>query len=294
MAIKKEFKIGVYVILVLIATVIVINVLRGTDIFGRKIEYRGYFYDVETLVPSSPVLFRGYNAGKVSEVSYDSEKDLFLVVCSIEKEFSIPDDSRMMLYSTSIMGGKGVRIVPGVSSVIAGDGAELESGSEADMLSMLSGQIVPVMEKVNALLDSATVTVNSVNDVLGEENRRNLRSVIAHLDNTVKNAENLTADLGGESEGISEIIANLKQISENLVPVMDSVGVAVGNVNSITGNLADADLKSTVERTGEAIDNVNELVGKIKEPLEDILKDTDDLIKAIKENPRKYMKLSVF
>lgn len=294
MHIRKEFKIGIFVILVLVATFVVINILRGADIFGREKNYKCYFYDVETLVPSSPVLFRGFNAGKVSDVNYDAENDRFEVVCSIKKEFAIPTDSKMMLYSTSIMGGKGIRIVPGTAGEMAADGAVLESGSELDLMSSLSAQIGPMMLKINNLLDSAALTVNNVNAVLDEHNRSNLRSTLAHLEQTVKNAEELSACLGGESEGISDIITNLKKISTGLVPVIDSLGVSISNVNAITGNVAKADLKSTIEKTDKTIENIGVFVEQIQQPLDSILTDTDQLIKAIKANPKKYMKISVF
>jgi len=294
MTIKKEFKIGIFVILVLVATFVIINVLRGSDIFGNQKEYKGYFYDVETLVPSAPVLVRGYIAGKVDEVNYDAPNDRFEVICSVKKEFALPTDSKMMLYSTSIMGGKGVRILPGTASDIAEDGSVLETGSEVDMLTMLSGQIGPLMEKVNVLLDTVTVTVGSVNQVLGEQNRNTLRATLAHLERTIKNAEELSASLGGKSDKIKEVIDNLNRISVGLVPMMDSLNVSVSNINAITGKLAEAELDSTIMKTNKTVENVGNIVDSIQKPLESLLKDTDDLINAIKKEPKKYLKLSVF
>ena len=112
---SKELKIGIFTVSILIVSFFLINYLRGEDIFNREMELSSRFENVEGLVPSAPVFIKGYKAGKVSEVVYDSENEDFEVLCSIKKEFQIPADSKMTIYSVDIMGGKGIRIDLGTS-----------------------------------------------------------------------------------------------------------------------------------------------------------------------------------
>ena len=84
---SKEFKIGVFVVVVLTASFFVINYLRGKDIFNKEIEIVSEYPNLEGLVESAPVFIKGFKAGKVSEVAYDSETELFKVTCSVKKEF---------------------------------------------------------------------------------------------------------------------------------------------------------------------------------------------------------------
>ncbi len=72
MKISKELKIGVFVVAVLIGAFFVINYLRGKDILDREMELVSRYDNVEGLVASAPVYIKGYKAGKVSSVSYDS------------------------------------------------------------------------------------------------------------------------------------------------------------------------------------------------------------------------------
>ena len=74
---SKEFKIGFFVVTVLVASFFLINYLRGEDIFNREIEVSSRYSEVDGLVASAPVYIKGYKAGKVSEVIYDSETDDF-------------------------------------------------------------------------------------------------------------------------------------------------------------------------------------------------------------------------
>ena len=67
---NKELKIGIFVILVLAATFLVINYLRNKDIFNREYEVSAVYEDVQGLMPSASVMFKGYKVGQVNEVEY--------------------------------------------------------------------------------------------------------------------------------------------------------------------------------------------------------------------------------
>ena len=69
---RKEFKIGLFALIVIVVSFFVLNYLRGEDIFNKESEYISTYSDLEGLVVSAPVFVKGYKAGKVTEVSYDS------------------------------------------------------------------------------------------------------------------------------------------------------------------------------------------------------------------------------
>ena len=56
---KKELKIGIFVVAVLVASFFVLNYLRGEDIFGREFRISSRYENVEGLVPSAPVYIKG-------------------------------------------------------------------------------------------------------------------------------------------------------------------------------------------------------------------------------------------
>ena len=55
MKLSKEFKIGLFVIVVITVSFFLINYLRGKDIFDKEIEISARYSDVEGLVSSAPV-----------------------------------------------------------------------------------------------------------------------------------------------------------------------------------------------------------------------------------------------
>ena len=171
---SKELKIGIFVVTVLIASFFLINYLRGEDIFNKEIELVSRYENLEGLVASAPVYIKGYKAGKVLEVAYEPSTDDFKVTCSVQKEFRIPADSRMTIYSVDIMGGKGIRIDLGTSAELVSDGDFLQPCFAAGLMDGLEDSLGPLLSKIGNTLDSLNVTVAGVNRILSDENQASI------------------------------------------------------------------------------------------------------------------------
>lgn len=298
---SKELKIGVFVIVVLCATFFIVNYLRGRDLFGNENDYIAYYDNIQTLTASAPVMVKGYQAGAVSHIEYLPETGNFKVVCSVDKDFAVPVDSKITLYSTSIMGGKGIEIVLGESQEIAEDGAVLASDSAADMLTVLGENIGPLLEGIDSLMDSLSVTVSGVNRLLGDSNQKYLSSILKNLDKTVKEAEKIVAAV--DSDKIGDFVNDLTALSDQISPIIVKLDSAMTGLDSVAGELAESDIKGLV-------DSVNSLLKQIQDPdgtlgkilndgavydsVEELINDVTSLVNAIKEKPKKYIKISVF
>ena len=151
---KKELKIGIFIVAVIVASFFVLNYLRGEDLFNREYEVVSRYDNVEGLVASAPVYIKGFKAGKVIDVSYDSKKGDFIVVCSISNDFAVPCDSKMVIYGVDIMGTKCVKIDLGTSDVAIEDGGSLTPSVEAGLIDSVAGNIAPLLQKVTETLDT--------------------------------------------------------------------------------------------------------------------------------------------
>ena len=300
---SKELKIGVFAVTVLVASFFLINYLRGEDIFNNEIELVSRYDDVEGLVPSAPVFIKGYKAGKVTEVRYDSEREDFEVTCSIRKEFRIPEDSRMTIYSVDIMGGKGIRIDLGQSQVAAADGDSLAPAFEAGLMDGLASGVEPLLAKVNATMDSLAVTVSGVNRLLCSENTDNISRTIAHLERTMASASSLASEINGKSEELADFIDNLGIISSHFASVSEKLDTTMNDVGTVMSSLTEAqigELVNSFKALLESINNPDGTVGQllvnnsIYSSIDSLLDDVDSLIRKIEENPKKYLRISVF
>ncbi len=303
MIMSRELKIGTFVVTIAVASFFLINYLRGEDLFNREIDLTSRFETVDGLVASAPVYIKGYKAGKVSEITYDTELENFIVTCAVSKEFRIPADSRMTIYSMDIMGSKGVRIDLGKSQTVAEDGSSLSPSFEAGLMDGLAAEIAPLMGKVNNILDSLNVTVSGVNRMLSEQNQTNLSGILAHLDETMSDLNRLASAVGGKSAEIENVIENVAGLSAKLGGIAEQVDTTLSGVNDFVKEINSADIEGLAASVKELLENINDPEGSVGRLMSDdtvynsvnsLISDIDELIRKMKENPKKYMKISIF
>ncbi len=300
MKFSKELKIGIFVVTVLTASFFLINYLRGKDIFNKEIEISSRYTDVEGLVSSAPVYVKGFKAGKVTEVIYDPASDDFMVTCSIMKDFRIPSDSRMTIYGVDIMGGKGIRIDLGTSSEMVEDGGILASSSEPSLLDGLASGVTPLINKASRTLDSLNVTVASVNMILSDGN---ITRTLAHMERIMADVSSIAATLEGKSEELNAFVDNLALLSSKFISISDKADTLMSDVSSAVSGINADDLRAVVSSFRTLLENINDPDGTVGRLLTDdsvynsvdsLLSDIDSLVRKIQENPKKYIKISVF
>lgn len=300
---SKELKIGIFAAAVLIVSFFMINYLRGKDLFNREYDVYARFESVEGLVASAPVYIKGYKVGKVSDVSYDPSSEDFKVTCSVSKDFLIPSDSRFTIYSVDIMGGKGVKIDLGNSSVYAVDGDMLTPSFEAGLMDGLASDLGPLLNKVSNTLDSLTITVSGVNSILSDQNRTYISGILANLESTSAGLNRLAKAVGNKTGEIDSVIDNISNLSSKLTNIADQVDTTLTGVNSFIGTVNETDLEGLVSSLQGLLENINNPDGTIGRLMTDdsvydsvnsLISEIDELVKKMQENPKKYMRISVF
>ncbi len=303
MKITKEFKIGFFIVTVLVASFFVINFLRGKDIFGNEVEYVCYYDNLEGLVATAPVMIKGFQAGSVTEVEYLPQTGNFKVTCSVLKDFSIPVDSKMALFSTSIMGGKGIEIVYGSSSEIAQDGAQLAADSVADLMTSLGSSIGPLMENLTGMMDSLKVTVSSLNKMLSDENQQSITKSLKNLDRTLAHAQSILKTVDSKSGELDKFITNLSEMSSQIDPLLKKADSAMKEVNGIAAQLNASDIEGLLKSVNSLLENVQDPDGSLGKlinngdmytSVNELLNDVSSLVKKIEQNPKKYIRISIF
>lgn len=299
----KELKIGIFVVTVLVASFFLINYLRGEDIFNKEIELVSRYDNVEGLVASAPVYIKGFKAGKVAEVVYEQATDDFKVTCSISKEFRIPADSKMTIYSVDIMGGKGIRIDLGDDTQLVADGAYLEPSFAAGLMDGLEDSLGPLLAKVGNTLDSLSVTVSSVNRMLSDENQASIARTLKHLELTMADVRGVAATVNGKSEELNAFVDNLAELSSKLGGTVDRVDTALAGISDVVSSIDEDDIAGVVSSFKELLENMNDpdgTIGKLfvdnsmYDSIDSLLNDIDSLVRKIEENPKKYIRISIF
>ena len=300
---RKELKVGIFAVVVIIASFFMLNYLRGKDILNREVEIVAQYEDVQGLVVSAPVYIKGYKAGKVAEVEYDSENAVFYVTCSVLKDFSITEDSKMAIYSTDIMGSKGVKLILGTSEELIEDGDTLTGVIEAGLMDGLAESISPLLAKVSTTIDSLGTTVSGMNRLLSDTNTKSVSRTLKNLETTVANVKELSRTVKGKSGEINDLMDNLSEFSSSLTDIATKADTTLTDINKIVATVSEADINGVVTSFKELLDNVNDPDGSIGKLFNDssvynsvdsLLSDLNTLVRKIQENPKKYLKISVF
>ncbi len=303
MKITNSQKIGIFVLAIAALLFFGLNFLKGYDLFGKKNVYYTYLSEVEGLTATSPIYIRGLKVGAIEKISLNPVKDSFLVCFNVKKDYLIPLDSRAEVYSSDLLGGKALRLALGESSIGAVNGDTLKGRSVPDMLSVLSGYMGPLKDQLAQTLDNLNTTLISINATLDSSARENLHSSLRRLNGTLANVQNFSAQLNKMAPDLSASLKNINTISQELSSPQNGLGSAISNINKTAENLSSLKL-------AEMVDNLNLMIQKIQSPnsttgklmntdnihnsVDSLLNEIDDLVKKIKSEPKKYLRLSVF
>ena len=293
---RKEIKTGLFAVIVLAVALFMIEFLKGKDVFSRNNTYYIIYPSVEGLSISTGITVGGYAAGVISDIAYNRQTMDYTVSASVSREFDIPEDSFIEIYSSDILGTKKLRVKMGTSGVMASSGDTLRGCMETDMLSSVTGGL-------DSLMRSIGTTVESVNLILDEENRAEVRQLLQRLNRTAGNLDNISSMLQGKSPDIETLLSNLSSISATLDSAATAISGTAANAEAITASLNEADLKGMT-------DSIRSLAGRLQSPdgsigklmrsdslyntLTALSSDLDSLVNNIRKDPKKYIKISIF
>lgn len=305
---KTEFKVGLFGLLVLVILFFGIKFLKGSDIFQRENVYYATYNDVSGMLVSSNVFINGLRVGYVKEITTTNERaDNFVVAFTIRSDIKIPEDSKILLFSSDLLGSKALKLQLGNSSKIISDGDTIKSDKELGMLDNLGASISPMMNNLDSIL-------SSLNNILNIQNQNSLRNTIANIETTTARLGNITTNLDNlmstEKTKLAKIIENTESITSNLKDNNQKLTNIIQNVDNIVDSAAKANIGSTLIETGKSIERLNSVLGVIEKgkgnvgllindeelykSLDNSAKNLNKLIEDIKENPKKYINVSVF
>lgn len=305
---KTEFKVGLFGLLVLVILFFGIKFLKGSDIFQKENVYYATYNDVSGMLVSSNVFINGLRVGYVKEITTTNERaDNFVVAFTVRSDIKIPEDSKILLFSSDLLGSKALKLQLGNSSKIISDGDTIKSDKELGMLDNLGASISPMMNNLDSIL-------SSLNNILNIQNQNSLQNTIANIETTTARLGNITTNLDNlmtsEKTKLAKIIENTESITANFKENNEKLSNIIANVDNIVDSAAKANIGSTLIETGKSIERLNSVLGVIEKgkgnvgllindeelykSLDNSAKNLNKLIEDIKENPKKYINVSVF
>ena len=241
---KKEVKIGMFAVAMILCAWGGIRFLSGVDIFSRNVDYYAVYDQVNGVQGASPVMMRGVKVGTVSEILFDPARSARVVLrLTVRRQYPIPADSEAKIVSSSLMGSKAIEIVLGGSSEPLEKGDTIRSGYSRDMMDTALTELDFFKEKISRLTEELSRTLTGVSTLV-EDNASNIGGLTAHLNSI---AGNLDEILSAEKSGLRSAIDGLSEFSQTLGGNAGRVDTLMGNLTRFSDNLAEADLKAGID-----------------------------------------------
>lgn len=303
MKLSNDAKIGIVVFLAAAVLIIGIVYLKGLNFQSKEYHLTIYYDNVNGLTDGSPITIAGLTIGKVDDLRLSGS--VIAVDVSIQKDVRISKDSKAFIKSSSIMGGKQIAITPGVLTETLQPGDTLTGAYEADLteltstLSPISTNVLGILERVNTTFDEPT--------------RRNIQVTLLEFSRAARELQEVVKKQGGN---LDYALGNFSIFSQRLTQFaaqLDTLAVTQrGNIDDGVNSIRNTakTMEEAAKRFGEAsksiesvfkkVDNSEGTLGKLIQKdslynhLDSLAVNLNALVKDIKQNPGRYVSVSIF
>lgn len=301
MKLSREVKTGILVIAGILLFIFGYNFLKNSSLLETDRMFYVKYDNVAGLTPSAPVTINGLEVGQVKQIDLIDNMGGLLVKFSVEKDFQFSSNSKVQIYSSGLIGGNNLGIIPvNDAAKKAKSGDTLLGEIQAGMIDGLMDKFVPLETSLKQTLARLDTVLGDVADIMDEETKTNLRNSIANLNSTITSFNGVSRDmkslLSSNKEKLNNTFTNLDVTSANFAKLSDSLaqlqtGKLVRNMEETIGRL---------NNIAEGIEQGEGSVGKLlkDEELYDNLTGAslqlEQLLEDMKLNPKRYVHFSLF
>ena len=299
---NREVKIALTAIVAIVLVYLLINFMKGINVFKSSNTYYVRFDNIAGLAVSNAVYANSYPVGIVRGIQYDyGNHERVVVAIELDKEMHMPRGTKAELV-TSLMGGVTMSLMLGPNPT--------DNLAQGDTIS--GGLHEGVVEKVEALMPT-------------------IMDMLPKLDSIVTNMARLSADpaLAQTLRNTAEITNNLRRTSakldamvgRDLPQMMQNLNKTSRNVERLSNNLAAINLQETMNEVNASLAEVKQFSANINAMTYDLnsklnsrdntfglllndrklydnlnrtVSSADSLLINVKAHPKRYVHFSIF
>ncbi|MCH8317563.1 MAG: MCE family protein [Bacteroidetes bacterium] len=298
---SKESKIAILVVISFTVLYLGFNYLKGVDFFTLTKYYHIVYEDIDGLTVSNPVILNGLAVGRVSEINILQKRgNKILITITVDNEILVGDSTRAILINSDLFGGKAIKLNVGNNQHIFDTGDTLIADSEKSITALLEETARPVL----ANLDETIVKMNLL---FGEETDRSIKAILANFETSSKELKNL---IRKNKSKVDNMVSDFESITASLKSTEKKLAVLLDNFNTISDDLKNAEIASTVNNANNLIKEMLGIMAKINKGegsigllvhddsfynnLNSVAEDLDKLIVDLKKRPKRYVHISLF
>ena len=310
MKFSKEIKIGLIAVFAIIGFVLLFQFMKGRSMFSSDNVYYAKFDNVEGLEASSAVSNNGLKVGQVDKIMPVVAKDgkvHFIVQVHVQDKYTFSKKSSLEVFEPGLMSGKELKVNLVYGEPFAKDGDTLLSGHQLSMMANISSQVGPVKDQLQSVLKKVDSLTNNANKILDDQNRAEIKMLLASLNRTVSSLE-------GTSRQANNLISSNDPKIQKMLDNANLATLSAKNAIDKYGNVADQvdvqKLNGSIDKLSQTSEQLNNVIAGIQkgdgslgklvkdeELYNNLTKTTENLNKLVedmKQNPKRYINISVF
>lgn len=275
--------------------------MKNQSLYDKTRVFYAEYTNVQGLAPKSPVTINGLKVGTVSEITFHPYKKGILVAhLNLSNDIQFSVNSVAQIYSPDFISGKSLKINIALDeSSIAISGDTLIGEVDAGIMGMINEQIAPLQSKVESFVVNTDSVMQNVNHLMNEENQKNIRESLTNMNAVLSKFNRIAANLDmmtSEGGKIDSIMTGANITMNNLAQVSDSI-------NSANIGATIAELQYSLESFNSILDSIKTGQGTLGKLMKDealysnltnASKELEELLREVKEHPKRFVHLSVF
>lgn len=271
-----ETRLGMFVALAIVAAVILVETVGGTDFFRRGIHIRGEFANVQDLKIADRVKMAGVEIGRVDEMNLNLTNNKVMVRMKLKPGTTVRSDSVASIKFTGLMGQNYVSIdfgSPGSPGLL--NGGIVQTVETSDFSGMMA-KLDKVADGVQKLTES--FSGEKIDNILGPL-IGTVQDIRAPLTATVSNINKVTYQIAQGQGTIGKLIfdealynsalttvTNLQSTADEVRTTVADARRIIDQVNSGQGTVGKLLKDETLYReTTTSMTNLREILEKINQ-----------------------------
>ncbi|MDA1126237.1 MAG: MlaD family protein [Bacteroidetes bacterium] len=298
---SNELKIGLVVLFAIFIGYMGFRIMKDEPIFSQVNVLYTKFDTVEGLIRGSNVYLNGFKIGTVREMQYLVQEDSALITLNITEDIQLPKGSMAQLASPDFLGSSTIRIIKSNSSESLEWGSYLKGIQKEGLLNTFT-------DRGTAISDSVAVTITLLNEklrALDFLNQQSSNDIGSALSNVKQTSDYLLEAVTSNSDELTDMIGSAKRSLETIKDISDSSRASIEQsiknlellsveMSQLTRELSatSTTLNSVLEKMDRGEGSLGLLLNdpSLYENVDSLSYNLNELIKGIKEDPKRYLK----
>jgi len=293
---RREVHVGLFVVIGILAVLTALFALTDPGTFRGRYYVSTVVQDAGGIRKGDPVQMKGVNIGRIRDFTIDGTGVRISMELEHDDNYVVPADSRVSIVSGGLLQSMVAEIVPGTSKDQLPDGAVLpavETPTLTGTVETLGADADTVLVRAQALLN--TQTINAVG-ASAQQMQELLVQLTALASDQRAQLNALTSSLQRSAQGLEGTVAAVNQPElARAIARTDSMSI---RLDAATGSLQQASqsLASLVQRVDSGEGTLGRLTrdDELYRNMNAAITSLNQLTTDIRQNPRKYINVSVF